>query len=222
MADIFDTSGADYFGAAKSLLGGVSGFQGGNAQAQTANTAAQTYANAARLSLASTQIKEAAASRGIYQSLGGIRAAAGGNGLNMGGSAEDVIRDSAHQGAIAKSVIGLQGQIDYNSFMAQSSSEAAKAASAKSGGMMSTIGSIVGIAGAIFSDDDLKDDVELVRRRADGLGIYKFRYKGSAQVFEGAMASEVEELRPDAIWYDADTGLRMVDYDRIKMPFRVV
>jgi hypothetical protein len=149
--------------------------------------------------------------------------------LQVSGSALDLIRDSTRQGAIAKAVVGLQGDIDYNAFMGQSNAATAQAAAytqqakaAKSGGFLGAIGSAVGIIGSLFSDDALKQDVELVRRRSDGVGIYRFRYAGSNVFFEGAMAADVEAVRPDAIYYDEDLNLRMVDYDAIKMDLRRV
>jgi hypothetical protein len=213
---------ADYFGAAKSLLGGVSDFIGGNAKAQGAEEAAKSYAQAAKLTLAQTDIKEAMLSRDIYKTLGGIRSSASASGLQVSGSALDVLRDSTRQGAIAKAVTQLQGEVDYNSLMGKSKAETAQAQASKSGGFLGAAGGILGAVGSIFgfSDDKLKQNVELVRRRSDGLGVYHFSYLGSNAVFEGAMASDVEAVRPDAIYYDGDLNLRMVKYGAIGMELR--
>jgi len=212
---------ADFFGAATDLIGGIGGYMGAQAEAKGYTQAAQTYAQAARLTQASTHIKEAMVSRQIYQTMGGMRAEAGGSGLKQSGNILDLIRDSAHQGAIAKAVVDIQGEIDYTSLMAQSASETAKATAAKTKGTTDLISGIVGSIGKIFfSDDTLKEDVTLVHRRPDGIGVYRWRYSGSAQFFEGAMASDVEKVRPDAIFYDDDLGLRMVDYTAIRMELK--
>lgn len=213
---------ADFFGAAGDLVSGIGSFMGSNAAAKGAKDAAKSYANAARLSMASTSIKQAMVDRDVYKTIGGMSAAASGNGLHVSGSVTDLIRDSARQGAIAKAIVGLQGDIDYNSWNAQSQAAAAQAKAAKSGGTMGLIGSAVGIIGSLFSDDSLKQDVELVRTRGDGIGVYRFRYIGSEQFFEGAMAQDVYKHRPDAVYMDDDVGLMIVDYDAIKMDFRSV
>jgi hypothetical protein len=211
---------ADYFGAAESLLGGIGGFLGGSSASKGASAAAQSYATAARLSMASNQIKQSMVSRDLYKTLGGMRASASSSGLQMSGNVLDLIRDSARQGAISKAVVGLQGQIDYNSYMAQSSAASAQASASKSGGFLSGLGGIIGMGASLFSDDALKEDVTLLRRREDGIGVYRFRYTGSNEFFEGAMASDVERLRPDAIYYYDDLDLRMVDYGAIGMELR--
>lgn len=57
----------------------------------------------------STAIQQAQSDRSIYQGLGQIRAAAGASGLQMDGSASDVLADSARQGELQKQVLGNQG-----------------------------------------------------------------------------------------------------------------
>jgi hypothetical protein len=62
-----------------------------------------------------------------------------------------------------------------------------------------TIASIAGSLASIFSDRRLKDDIELIDREPDGLGIYGFRYKGAVKRWVGVMADEVAKLRPHAL-----------------------
>lgn len=74
--------------------------------------------------------------------------------------------------------------------------------SKSTGGGPSTAGSIASTIGgiaSIFSDRRLKRDIELVRRDADGLGIYAFRYVMSKARVLGVMADEVAKLRPWAL-----------------------
>lgn len=210
---------ADYFGAAEDLLGGLGGFLGGSSASKGAKAASKAYAKAAQLTLLETGIKETAASRNIYQVLGGARADIAASGLKNAGSAADLMRSSAQQGAITKAIIGIQGQIDYSSLTAQSQAAAQQASASSSGGWMSAIGGVLGAVGSIFSDDRLKQDVQLIWRRADGLGLYSWRYLGSKQLWEGVIASEVSAVYPEAIWYD-DAGFMRVDYDKINMPLR--
>jgi outer membrane immunogenic protein len=68
-----------------------------------------------------------------------------------------------------------------------------------------------------ISDSRLKRDITLLARRADGLGIYAYRYLWSDAVYVGVMAQEVALIRPDAVVRDAlDIYLR-VDYGRLGM-----
>lgn len=69
---------------------------------------------------------------------------------------------------------------------------------------------------AIFgSDIRFKRDITLVGRRDDGLGIYRYRYLWSDNVYVGAMAQEVALIHPDAVVRDPLTGYLAVDYARL-------
>jgi outer membrane immunogenic protein len=65
------------------------------------------------------------------------------------------------------------------------------------------------------SDVRLKRDIVLVGRRSDGLGIYRFRYLWSEDVYVGVMAQEVALLHPDAVVRDDLTGYMAVNYTRL-------
>ena len=54
----------------------------------------------------------------------------------------------------------------------------------------------------------------LVGRLANGLGIYRFRYRDNPQIYVGVMAQDVQMVRPDAVTRGRDGYLR-VRYDRI-------
>jgi hypothetical protein len=73
------------------------------------------------------------------------------------------------------------------------------------------IGSVVKL---IASDIRLKRDVELLDRRDDGLGIYRYRYLWSDVAYVGVMAQEVVEIAPDAVERGSD-GFLGVDYARL-------
>jgi hypothetical protein len=60
------------------------------------------------------------------------------------------------------------------------------------------LGQAIGLAAAA-SDRRLKDDIVLLEREPDGLGIYSFRYKWDDKPTVGVMADEVAELRPHAL-----------------------
>jgi hypothetical protein len=142
---------ADYFGAATDLISGAGGFIAGQAGAAAGAQAASTYTAAANIALASGQIKGAMVQRNIWQTLGGISAAASKSGLATNtGNAQDLIRDSAHQGAIAKAVVTMNSEVDYNALKAQAASAAAQGKASGSGGFLKAAGGILGAIGSIF------------------------------------------------------------------------
>lgn len=49
--------------------------------------------------------------------------------------------------------------------------------------------------------------------REDGLGVYRFRYKGSDEWHVGFIADEVAELYPDAV--SAQDGYLAIDYEKV-------
>jgi len=69
------------------------------------------------------------------------------------------------------------------------------------------------------SDIRLKKDIVQLGRLDNGIGIYRFRYKGSDhEVYVGVMAQEVQNIVPSAVSSDSDGYLR-VDYDRLGVKF---
>ena len=65
-----------------------------------------------------------------------------------------------------------------------------------------------------FSDRRLKRDIVLLGRLGDGIGLYRFRYLWSDQVYVGVIAQEVAEKFPDAVLQGSDGYLR-VNYGRL-------
>jgi|SRR6056297_1595341 len=66
----------------------------------------------------------------------------------------------------------------------------------------------------LLSDKALKTDIRRVGTSAQGFGIYEFRYKGHPQRIRGAMAQDVQRLRPEAVSRH-ESGYLAVDYARI-------
>jgi hypothetical protein len=207
----------DLFGSANSLLGGVSSLMSGQASASGSKAAASYYGKAAEYSQVETGIKQQMADRQIYGVLGQARAAAGASGLKESGSVSDTLRDSAQQGAMTKAVIQTQGNITTSSYKAQQSAANSAASSSNTSGILGLASGVL----SMFSDDTLKTDVVLVRRRSDGLGIYRFRFGNEGPMFEGVMASEVEALYPAAVQRN-DLGTRKIFYDKIGVELKEI
>jgi hypothetical protein len=76
-----------------------------------------------------------------------------------------------------------------------------------------------GRGGGRRSDIRLKQDIAPLRRLANGLELYRFRYKdGDSTTYVGVMAQDVLKVDPDAVSRDRDGYLR-VDYGRIGVKF---
>jgi len=86
---------------------------------------------------------------------------------------------------------------------------------------------LTGLAATVFldffhpeaiSDIRLKDDIVKLDRLANGLGLYRFRYKWSDEHYVGVMAQEVQKVVPGAVVGGADGYLR-VNYARLGLKF---
>ena len=64
------------------------------------------------------------------------------------------------------------------------------------------------------SDIRLKQDIVELSRLDNGLGLYRYRYNWSDQVYVGVMAQEVAEVFPDAVVRGPD-GYLLVNYQFI-------
>jgi hypothetical protein len=98
--------------------------------------------------------------------------------------------------------------------------QTAPAPEPQGGGFGGGIG--VGFGGfgfGIRSDIRLKEDIVPLGRLGNGIGLYRFRYKGDDHtVYVGVMAQEVQKIVPRAVSRDRDGFLR-VDYDQLGIGF---
>ncbi len=85
----------------------------------------------------------------------------------------------------------------------------------KSNNIAGVIGSIAGMAGMIFSDHRLKENVHIIGRTPDGIGVYGFNFKGSTTRHRGVIAQDVAKHRPDAVVTDQRTGFLKVNMMRL-------
>ncbi len=202
---------SDVGGAVSDIFGGIGQLE----SAQGYKAAAGFATENAGIAEQSAKIQEVMAQRQITKTVGGQQADIAGAGLANAGSALDLVRDSATQGSLTKQLIANQGAINVLGYQAEASNYSAMATAAKTAGTGGIIGGLVDAAAAVFafSDDRLKENIVEVNRRRDGLGIYNFTFKGSAQKFRGVLASEVERMYPRAVsWVD---GMRLVNYSLI-------
>jgi hypothetical protein len=81
-----------------------------------------------------------------------------------------------------------------------------------SGNLWNMFGNAASSAAKIWSDFNLKEDIEPVGELFDGTNVYRYRYKGDSTPRIGVMAQEVEQTRPDAVVEIG--GFKAVDYGR--------
>lgn len=199
-----------------SLFGGIGSWLKGKAEAKGYKEMAKYYREAARVTLIMGGLKSNAIQRQIYQVAGQGTAVTGAAGVKLSGSALDAVKQNTQQGYLTKAITAMNTQLEYKSYIAQAKQAEAMAKAAKSGGFLGLIGGIMGI----FSDDDLKENIVFLGRRPDGLGVYRFNYKGGTAIYEGVMASEVAVLYPDAV--SERDGYRVVNYHSIGVELRKV
>jgi uncharacterized caspase-like protein len=70
--------------------------------------------------------------------------------------------------------------------------------------------------GSCYSDIRLKHDIIRLARTDAGLGLYRYRYNWSDQLYVGVMAQEVEKIVPAAVTHGPNGYLR-VNYESIRL-----
>ena len=138
-----DAQMADAGGAVSDLFGAVGDF----ASASAYSEASKLNASNARIALASGNINAALQERNTYQAGSTVRASTAATGFTFGGSAGDILREQAQQGALAKSLVLSQAELTSQSYAAQSAAEQGQANASKAGGVGGLLGGAIKIAG---------------------------------------------------------------------------
>ena len=143
----------DILSGLSSIGGAVSdlfGAKGATASADSYMSAAAIAEQNAVLAKQATGIKETQTSRQIFQTIGAQKAAVGGAGFAASGTALDLLRSSASQGALSKAMIANQGAITENAYAEQAGAFKGMASASKAAATGNEIGGIIqGASGAI-------------------------------------------------------------------------
>lgn len=130
--------GNSTFSDAAGAVGDLFASAGHSVKAKGDEIEAQNYDLASSLAeqnrdytIQSTAIKQMQLDRQIFQTQGTAEATIGANGLQMSGSAVDVLRDSASQGSLTKAVLSEQGYITEAGYQEQADSYKNMAAAAR-------------------------------------------------------------------------------------------
>lgn len=145
----------DFGGAASDLFSGITSDMGANIKAEGMEAEAASYEMAAQLALLNKQytvtetaVKETQNDREVYQTISQQEAGEAGGGLAESGSAIDLLRSSASQGALSHEIIGQQGLITEAGYQEQHDSYEAMAATLRD---MASKEQSTGLVGAIGS-----------------------------------------------------------------------
>lgn len=136
----------------------------------------------------STRIQQAQLDRSVTQTLGGQRASVAAAGFANSGSALDLMRDSASQGALARGVLGQQGAITEAGFAEQAKSfqtmsAAGRATAASEFGIADKTDAIAGQQDAIAAGQDrLAVDTQHVADQQATADFFSSAIKGAATV----------------------------------------
>jgi hypothetical protein len=148
---------SDFGGAASDLFSGFIGGMSADIKAKGDIAEAQSYEMAAQLALLNKQytvtetaVKEAQNEREVYQTISQQEAGVAGGGLAESGSALDLLRSSASQGALSHAIIGQQGLIteagyqeQHDSYINMANALREAASEEESLGGLSEIGGII-------------------------------------------------------------------------------
>lgn len=130
VSDLFGGLGAEAQGALKAKGLRIKA-QGDLAEASNYDLASTLAKQNEQFTETSTAIKQAQLERSTYQTIGGQQADVAGAGFAASGSALDLLRDSASQGALTKAVAGQQGLITEAGYEEQAQSYQTMSAAAR-------------------------------------------------------------------------------------------
>lgn len=128
--------------AVSDIFGAIGSFESAAAYDKAKGYAEQNVA----ITKKATAIQEQQAQRQIYQAIGAQKSAVGASGFAQTGSASDIIRATAQQGALSRTLIATQGQITENNFAAEAAAYGAQASSDMIAGIGDAVGGAMNIA----------------------------------------------------------------------------
>ena len=148
--------GAGSIGSGLTSIGGAASdlfaAQGDEAESSNYTLAASLAGKNAQYSELSTGIKNMQADREIYQTIGKESAGVASSGFSAGGSAGDLLRSSASQGALTHAVTSAQGLIQEQGYQEQQQSYQTMASAASTASIGADISG--GIKGAVGLAED--------------------------------------------------------------------
>lgn len=146
MAGDFQTALGDVGGAVSALYGA----KGANASADSYDIAQNVAAQNAILAEQATRIKDAQLKRQIFKTLGTQQAQVGGAGFSASGSALDLLRSSASEGAMTRAINEEKGAITANSYIEQAGRFGALASAARASAKGQGIAGLIQGGGALY------------------------------------------------------------------------
>lgn len=136
----------DFGGAVQDIFGAV----GSEAAASAYTTASKINQSNAVISESSARLNAQLTERNTLQTLGTSAASTVATGFELSGSAGDIMRYQAQQGALAKSLIQGQGELQAQSFAAQAAAERGQASASKAQAGGGFLGGLLKVGAGIF------------------------------------------------------------------------
>lgn len=153
---------------------------------------------------------------GLFSNVAGIDAAGIMSGQEGASNAYNLSRFQDTQARRSAAVNeGIKGVAGYFA----GGASGGKGAGAGAGAGTGAAGASTNYLSAIFSDFNLKENIEKVSEE-NGFNIYEFNYKGQPERYRGVMAQEIHKSMPEAI-IEKD-GFLAVIYDKIGIEFKQV
>lgn len=164
-----------FFGDLGGAVSDLFGAEGSSDAASAYGEAAKIATSNEALTLRSGEIQEQQEAINITKTIGGEKAATSGAGFsNSGGTATDLLRSSAQQGALSKQLIANQTQITAQGYAQQAAAYEGQQQAAKTQAKGQTAGGIGGILGAVASVVSWIICTELVKQRRMPLRWYTY------------------------------------------------
>lgn len=130
-------------------VGALFGARGARASARSYSEAQRIAEENAQIARSATTIRDTQLQRTIFKTLGTQEAQVAGAGFSASGSALDILRDSASQGAHARAINQAQGAITENSYLEQAGMFGGMADAAKASAQGQGLAGLLQIAGTV-------------------------------------------------------------------------
>lgn len=139
-------------GAVGSIIGGIGKKKQAKAQKKAAKFNAKLAARNAEIIRERTDINLTRLNQETIRATGGAVAGFSKGGVEISGSALDVLRETARNSALDASLIKKQGEIDENAFLSQAKGFTSEAKQAKTAGQIGFASGIVSAAGSLLGN----------------------------------------------------------------------
>lgn len=138
-----------FIAAAQAVYSGYTGYQNARAERDEARANARESYAAARRAADAGALNELAVRRQGRQAMGALRAALGQAGIGYGGSARDIMRESAGNAEYDAMIARYEGLVEARGYTAEGMAYDAAASNAKRAATGAVLGGVLGTVGSV-------------------------------------------------------------------------